>query len=95
MEILRNAIFYIESLEILLSDHEKEERKENMEEEEQKRKEETGNVLSESKKVDGSDKSLTSKQKNYQSKISLKFWVAIVCLKASQIKHMHVIEHVN
>ena len=74
MEILRNAIFYIESLEILLSDHEKEEKQENMGEEEQKTKEETGNILSESKKVDELDASLTSKQKNYQSKISLNLW---------------------
>ena len=69
MEILRNAIFYIESLEILLAESENEDRLGNSEENIENNKEETKNILIESKKVDGSVTSLTSSQQNkYQSK---------------------------
>ena len=74
MEILRNAIFYIESLEILLAESENEDGLGNSEENIENKKEETKNVLVESKKLDGSVTSLTSsQQKNYQRKAISKF----------------------
>jgi hypothetical protein len=72
VEILRNAIFYIESLEMLLAENEKE----NIlgEEDIENKKEETKNVLIESKKLDGSVTSLTSSHQNrYQSKSISRF----------------------
>eukprot|EP00090_Calanus_glacialis_P034998 TRINITY_DN5973_c0_g1_i2.p1 TRINITY_DN5973_c0_g1~~TRINITY_DN5973_c0_g1_i2.p1 ORF type:complete len:211 (+),score=82.13 TRINITY_DN5973_c0_g1_i2:32-664(+) len=67
VEILRNAIDYIESLEMLLAESEKEDRLENSEEDIENKKEETKNVLVESKKLDGSVTSLTSlQQKKYK-----------------------------
>ena len=69
VEILKNAIFYIESLEMLLSDHEREERDENVEEEDEKKQ--AVNINSETKNVDLSVTSLASsltQQNNYKSK---------------------------
>ena len=69
MEILRNAIFYIESLEMLLAESDNEDGLRNSEEGIENKKEEKKNVLIESKKLDGSVTSLTTSQQNkYQSK---------------------------
>ena len=66
---MRNAIFYIESLEMLLAESEKEDRLENSEDDIENKKEKTTNILIESQKLDGSVTSLTSSQQNkYQSK---------------------------
>ena len=65
---MKNAIYYIESLEILLSDHEKEERNETLNVEENK-KELAENVI-ETKILHNSVTSLSSslsQQKNYKS----------------------------
>ena len=71
---MRNAIFYIESLEMLLAESEKEDRLENSEDDIENKKEETKNVLIESKKLDGSVTSLTSSQHNkYKSKVISRF----------------------
>ena len=72
VEILKNAIFYIESLEMLLSDHEREERDENVEEEDEKKQ--AVNINSETKNVDLSVTSLASsltQQNNYKSQAVL------------------------
>ena len=72
---MRNAIFYIESLEMLLAESEKDEAIEEAEQEGIETKEKENNDLSESKKVDESVTSLTSAtQKKYQSKTLLKIF---------------------
>jgi hypothetical protein len=69
VEILRNAIFYIESLEMLLAESDIEDGLRNSEEDIENKKEETKKVLIASKKLDGSITSLTTTQQNkYQSK---------------------------
>jgi hypothetical protein len=69
VDILRDAIFYIESLEMLLAESDTEDGLRNSEEGIENKKEETKNILIESKKLDGSVTSLTSSQQNkYQSK---------------------------